>query len=134
MGTLPFGLSGPSQVDYSAYSSQPATDTTIVPGPDSSGSDSSGWLSGLGDLFQGIGSAVSSGLAASNVPKLPTVGGGWVYNPATGQYYNPATGQALTSTGTLTSAAGFTGAVTGQSSFILLALVGLVAFMLLRKG
>lgn len=133
MGTLPFGLSGPSQVDYSAYSSQPATNTTIVPSADSSGSDSSGWLSGLGDLFQGIGTAVASGLSASNVPKLPTVGGGWIYNPTTGGYYNPATGQALTSTGTLTSAAGFTGAVTGQSSFILLALVALVAFMLIKK-
>lgn len=134
MGTLPFGLSGPSQVDYSAYSTVPADTSTVTPGPDTSGSDSSGWLSGLGDLFQGIGSAVASGLAASNVPKLPTVGGGWVYNPATGGYYNPATGQALTSTGTLTSAAGFTGAVTGQSSFILLALVALVAFLLIRKG
>ena len=134
MGTLPFGLSGPSQVDYSAYSSHPADNTTIVPGEDSSGSDSSGWLSGLGDLFAGVGKAVSSGLAASNVPKLPTVGGGWIYNPTTGGYYNPATGQALTATGTLTSAAGFTGAVTGQSSFILLALVGLVVFLLVRKG
>lgn len=135
MGTLPFGLSGPSQVDYSAYSSQPADTGTVVAGEDpSSGSDSSGWLSGLGDLFAGVGKAVSSGLAASNVPKLPNVGGGWIYNPATNGYYNPATGQALTSTGTLTSAAGFTGAVTGQSSFLLLALVALVAFFIIKRA
>ena len=137
MGSLPFGLSGPAQpgVDYTQYVALQPTDTTVSPGADpSSGSDTSGWLSGLGDLFQGIGTAVSSGLAASNIPKLPNAGGGWVFNPTTGQYYNPATGQALTATGTLTSAAGFTGAVTGQSSFLLLALVGLVAFFLLRKS
>lgn len=134
MGTLPFGLSGPSQVDYTAYSSQPADSGTVQAGADSSGSDSSGWLSGLGDLFQGIGTAVASGLAASNVPKNPTIGSGWVFNPTTGGYYNPATGQALTATGTLTSAAGFTGAVTGQSSFLLLALVAVVAFLLFRKA
>lgn len=135
MGTLPFGLSGPSQVDYSAYSTVPSDPSTVVAGADpSTGSDSSGWLSGLGDLFQGIGTAVSSGLAASNIPKLPNAGGGWVYNPATGGYYNPATGQALTATGTLTSAAGFTGAVTGQSSFLLLALVALVAFFIIKRG
>jgi hypothetical protein len=136
MGTLPYGLTGPAQpgVDYSQYVSLQPTDTSVVAGEDSSGSNSSGWLSGLGDLFQGIGTAVSSGLAASNIPKLPNAGGGWVFNPTTGQYYNPATGQALTATGTLTSAAGFTGAVTGQSSFLLLALVGLVAFFLIRKS
>ena len=97
---------------------------------DGSSNDSSGWLSGLGDLFQGIGTAVSSGLRASNIPSVPSASG-WVYNPATQQYYNPATGQALTSTGALPSAGIFTGS---NSNIVVILLIGLAALFLLRRG
>ena len=116
MGALPFPLQGP--VDTSGSSG---------------GSDQSGWLTGLTGLFSGVGSAISSGLIAANLPTSPTVGSGWVFNPATGQYYNPTTGQALTSTGTLTSAGGFAGAISGQST-ILLILVAVVAVIFLARG
>jgi hypothetical protein len=97
-------------------------------GDSSGGSDVSGWLSGLGDLFAGVGSAVASGLHAANVPKA-TVPSGWVYNQATGNYYNPATGQALTSTGTLTSVPGFVGNLTGGNSLIFILIIGILGYI-----
>jgi len=103
----------------------------LTAGPDNSGSDTSGILSGLGDLFAGIGSAVGSGLAASNLHQLPTASSGWAYNPATGQYYNPVTGQALTATGTLPSAASFFGG--GSSNFLIIALLAVLAFFLFKR-
>jgi hypothetical protein len=92
------------------------------------GSDSSGWLTGLGDLFQGIGSVVISGIQASNAPAAPTPGSGWVYNPTTGTYHDPATGRALTSTGTLTSA----GASNWFSNPIVIFLAVLLGFVVLK--
>lgn len=97
---------------------------------DDGNNDSSGWLSGLGDLFSGVGTAVAAGLKASNVPNAQP-GSGFVYNPATGQYYNPVTGQALTSTGTLTSAGGLS-SIGSNSTFILIALA-LIGFLLIRR-
>lgn len=114
---------------YAAGSLSDLSDINVT-ATDTSSNDSSGWLSGMGDLFQGIGSAIGSGLAASNIPK-PATATGWVYNPATGQYYNSATGQALTSTGALPSAGIFTGS---NSNFIVLLLIGIAAFFLLSRG
>jgi len=102
-----------------------------VTGGDDGGNDSSGWLSGMGDLFQGIGSAVSSGLRAANAPS-GSPGSGFVFNPATGQYYNPVTGQALTATGTLTSA-GAAGSLFSSNSTLMLILLAAVAFLAFRK-
>lgn len=99
---------------------------------DSSGSSSSGWLSGLGDLFAGIGAGVGAGISGANMPTPPRAPSGWVFNQATGQYYNPATGQALTSTGTLPSMGGFNLGLGGNSGFMLI-LIGVVAFLLLRR-
>jgi hypothetical protein len=101
-------------------------------GDNSGGADSSGWLSGLGDLFSGIGSAVSSGLKASNVPSV-NPGSGWVYNKTTGNYYNPVTGQALTATGTLSSAGAFSGALNGSNGLFLILLVGL-GLLIWKRG
>lgn len=98
---------------------------------DISGDSSSGFLSGLGDLFAGIGAGVGAGIAGSNIPKLPTAGSGWVFNPTTGTYVNPVTGQSLTSTGTIPSLGGFS-SITGNSTFLLIALA-VIAFLLLRK-
>lgn len=103
----------------------------VSAGADSSGTDSSGWLSGLGDLFSGVGTAVSSGLKAANTPNVP-VASGWAYNPVTQQYYNAITGQALTSTGSLTSAGIFTGS--SSNTFILILLAALAFILLRRKG
>lgn len=114
---------------YAAGSLSDLSDISVT-ATDTSSNDSSGWLSGMGDLFQGIGSAIGSGLAATNVPK-PAMATGWVFNPATGQYYNSATGQALTSTGTLPSAGIFTGS---NSNFIILLVIAVAAFFLLRRG
>lgn len=109
----------------------PAPAATVVAGAGSDGGDSSGWLSGLGDLFQGIGAGIGSGLRAANVP-TPSIPSGWVYNPSTGGYYNPATGQALTSTGTLTSQAGLVGGL-GSNSFLIIVIV-VVAFLIFKRG
>jgi hypothetical protein len=97
----------------------------------SGGSDASSWLSGLGDLFAGVGSGIAAGFKATSSPKanIPT---GWVYNPANGNYYNPATGQALTSTGTLTSVPGFLGNLTSGPSFVFLILIGVVVYLFMR--
>jgi hypothetical protein len=104
----------------------------VTPTPDDSGGgDASGWLSGLGDLFAGAGSAISATIRASNAPNVPNAGSGWVYNPATGHYYNPLTGQALTATNTLPSA-GLAGALTGSNTFLIV-ILAVVAFFLLRK-
>lgn len=104
-----------------------------TPAPDSSGgADASGWLSGLGDLFQGLGAGIGAGFKAANSPSVPNAGTGWVYNPANGHYYNPLTGQALTATGTLPSA-GLAGALTGSNSFLVLILVAVVGFFLIRR-
>jgi hypothetical protein len=101
--------------------------------PDDSGSgDASGWLSGLGDLFTGVGSAVSATIRAANLPNVPNAGSGWVYNPTTGHYYNPLTGQALTATNTLPSA-GLAGALTGSNTFLLLILAGLAFFFFAKR-
>ena len=94
-----------------------------------SGTDSSGWLTGLGALFSGVGNAVSSGLRASNTP-TPAFNTGWIFNPATQQYYNAATGQALTSTGSLTSGGIFTGS---SSNMLILVAIGVVALLLFMK-
>jgi hypothetical protein len=98
---------------------------------DNSGGSSSGWLSGLGDLFAGIGQGVGAGIAGSNIQKLPVAGSGWQYNPATGLYVNPVTGQSLTATGTIPSVAGL-GASLGGSGMTLI-LLAVVAFLVLRK-
>jgi hypothetical protein len=103
-----------------------------TPAPDDSGGDASGWLSGLGDLFSGVGAAVSGTLKAANAPSVPSAGSGWVYNSQTGHYYNPLTGQALTATNTLPSA-GLAGALTGSNSFLLLILAGFVFFFLAKR-
>lgn len=108
-----------------------ASQVGAVSGGDDGNNDSSGWLSGLGDLFAGVGSAVSSGLRASNAPQ-GNPGSGFVFNPATGQYYNPVTGQALTATGTLTSA-GMSGSLFSSNSTVMLLLLGLIAFLAFRK-
>lgn len=91
--------------------------------------DWGGYLSGLGDLFQGLGAGIASGIKASNSPTI-NPSSGWVYNAATGNYINPATGQAMTATGTLPSAGGL-GALT--SSPVLLLGLGLIAVLLIRK-
>lgn len=124
MGTAIYPL-----FDSSGNAIPPPTVDATSTSSDSSGGDASGWLSGLGDLFQGVGSAVSSGLRAANAPNVPSASG-WVFNPATGQYYNAATGQALTSTGTLPSGGIFTGS---SSNLFVIALIGLAAIFLLRK-
>jgi hypothetical protein len=92
-----------------------------------SNSNNVDFLSGLGNLFSGIGSAVGIGLKASNTP---TPGSGWVYNPATGLYTNPATGQVMTATGTITSAGGLAGLTGSPITLLLLAGLG---YILLRK-
>ena len=96
----------------------------------SGGTDTSGWLSGMGSLFSGIGTAISSGLKAANTHNVPTASG-WVFNPATGQYYNALTGQAMTSTGALTSGGIFTGS---NTNLIVVALVVLAAIFLMKRG
>lgn len=105
-------------------------DTSSAP----DGGDSSGWLSGLGDLFQGIGAGIGSGIQASNLPKVPTAGSGWVFNAATGTYVNPITGQALTATGAVPSLGSLGSGLTSLTSNPIL-LIGLivVGFLLLRK-
>jgi hypothetical protein len=97
----------------------------------SSGSDASSWLSGLGDLFAGVGSGIAAGFKATSSPKA-NIPSGWVYNPANGNYYNPATGQALTSTGTLTSVPGLLGNLTGGNSFVFLILIGVLVYLFVR--
>ena len=124
MGTAIYPL-----FDSSGNSIPPPT-VDVTSGSDSSGADTSGWLSGLGDLFAGVGTAVSSGLKAANTPNVPSASG-WVFNPATGQYYNAITGQALTSTGTLPSAGIFSG---GSSNTIVLIIIAIAAFFLLKKA
>jgi hypothetical protein len=124
----PLSSLGVTTADINAYNASFAGSAPIA-GADSGGGDSSGWLSGLGDLFAGVGSAVSAGIKASNVPS-GNVPSGWAYNPATGTYYNPATGQSLTATGTLTSLPGFVG---GSSNIFLYLILAVVAFFLLRK-
>jgi hypothetical protein len=106
---------------------------TEVSGGDSGGNDSSGWLSGLGDLFSGVGSAVATGLKASQVRNVQP-SSGFVFNPTTGQYYNPVTGQALTSTGSLTSA-GLGGSLFSNNSTLMIILLAVIAFLAFRhKG
>lgn len=113
--------------------STPSAPTPIITpdlgGTSGDGSDASGWLSGLGDLFAGIGTAVATNLKAVNAPTPSGPGSGWVYNPVTQQYHNAITGQALTSTGTLTSA-GLGGSLLGGGSltFLLLAFIGWLLF------
>lgn len=113
--------------------------TTAVPPPPSPATpddSSNGFLSGMSDLFNSIGSGVAAGIKASNVPTIPTAGSGWVYNPATGGYYNPLTGQQLTSTGTITSqglTSGLTGLLGGSSAILVLLAVVLV-FMFRKKS
>lgn len=102
-----------------------------ITGGDDGGNDTSGWLSGLGDLFQGVGSAVSSGLRAANAPNN-NPGSGFVFNPTTGQYYNPVTGQALTATGTLTSA-GMSGSLFSSNGNLILLALAFLAFLAFRK-
>jgi hypothetical protein len=77
-----------------------------------------------------VGNVVIGGIRASNAPTTPTAGSGWVYNPATGQYYNPVTRQALTSTGTLPSAA--LGGSFGSLIWIVF-IVAVVLFLRKRK-
>lgn len=101
-----------------------------IAGADTSGGDSSGWLSGLGDLFSGIGAGVAAGIKASNIPSA-AVPSGWVYNQTTGAYYNPATGQALTATGSLTSLPGL--ASFGSGNTFIYLILAVVAYFLLRK-
>ena len=97
-----------------------------------SGASSSGFLSGLGDLFQGVGAGVGAGIQASNIPNVPRAGTGWQWNPTTGTYYNPATGQTMTATGTITSLGGLGAGLTGNTGLILVAL-GVIAFLVFRK-
>jgi hypothetical protein len=99
---------------------------------DPSGSSSSGWLSGLSDVFAGIGAGVGAGIAASNLPKVPTAGSGFVWNPTTGTYFNPQTGQSLTATGTLPSLGSLGAGLTGNTGIILV-ILAIVAFVMLRK-
>jgi hypothetical protein len=118
--------------NLAAYESSPTSPSPIVPASVSggAGSNNSGWLSGLSDIFQSVGVAVGSGLRGANTPSV-TPGSGWVYNSATGQYYNPVTGQALTATGTLTSAG--IGSSSLLSNPIVLIFIAIVAFLFLRK-
>lgn len=111
---------GGSNVSFQDTSSSPAGDS------------SSGWLSGLGDLFSGIGAGVGAGIQGANLPRMPAASSGWQFNPATGAYFNPMTGQSLTSTGTIPSLGGLAAGITSNSTFMLL-LIGVVAFLLLRK-
>jgi hypothetical protein len=99
---------------------------------DGNGGSSSGWLSGLGDLFAGIGAGVGAGIQGSNMPTPPRAPSGWVFNQSTGQYYNPSTGQALTATGTLPSMGGFNLGL-GNNSGVMLLIVAVIAFLFLRK-
>lgn len=108
-----------------------ASPAPVVVSGTSDGVDTSGFLSGLGDLFQGIGAGIGSGLKGANIPTA-TVPSGWVYNAATGSYYNPATGQALTSTGTLTSVPGFAGLTGSSTSMLFLVALAIGAFLLFR--
>lgn len=117
---------------YSGVGESPDT-AFFASTPDSSGGgDASGWLSGLGDLFAGAGSAISATIRASSAPSVPTAGSGWVYNPTNGHYYNPLTGQALTATNTLPSA-GLAGALTGSNSFLLLILAAVAFFFIAKR-
>lgn len=54
-----------------SYYGQDTSGGGVTPPPDNSGDsgDNSGWLSGLGDLFSGIGNAVATGIKASNTPQ-----------------------------------------------------------------
>lgn len=101
----------------------------VTSGSDNTGNDSSGWLSGLSDLFASAGAGVASGLKAANTPNV-SAASGWVYNPTTGQYYNAATGQAMTATGSLTSGGIFTGS---NTNIIVIALIALAAIFLFRR-
>lgn len=114
---------------FSGGSSVSFQDTSSSPNGDSS----SGWMSGLGDLFAGVGAGVGAGIQASNLPHVPAVGSGWQYNPATGAYYNPLTGQSLTSTGTIPSLGGLGAGISGGSGLMLI-LLAVVAFLLFRKS
>ena len=109
------------------FAAPPVTPAAATPDD----SDTSGWLSGMGDLFAGVGTAISSGLRAANAPNVQP-GSGFVFNPSTGQYYNPVTGQALTATGNLTSAGALPGLFGGNNSLLIIALA-LLAFMFFRK-
>ena len=97
-----------------------------------SGDSASGFLSGLGDVFQGIGAGVGAGLKAANTPNVPGAGSGWIYNPATGTYTNQY-GQTLTATGTIPSLGNLSAMFSGSSGIFMLALVGLGAYFILRK-
>lgn len=119
-------------MDVSALDVSQIGSTVAGPTDGSGGADQSGWLSGLGDLFNGVGSAISSGFRAANLPSTPSAGTGWVFNPATGHYYNPLTGQALTATNTLPSA-GLAGALTGSNSFLFLIVIGVLAWFLVKR-
>jgi hypothetical protein len=124
-------MATPDYGNLSAYESSSSSPSPIVPASVSggSGSSNSGWLSGLADIFQSVGSGIGAGLRGANVPSV-NPGSGWVYNSATGQYYNPVTGQALTATGTLPSA-GISSSF--LSNPIILIFIAIVAFLFLRK-
>jgi hypothetical protein len=133
MGISPVTLGAlsplPGVAGLPAYSSVP---TAPVAGDDGS-NDSSGFLSGLGDLFSGVGTAVASGLKAANTPQNNATSG-WVYNPATGTYINPITGQALTATGSLTSAGlSSLNLLGGNSSLLVLLVLGIIAIFAFRN-
>jgi hypothetical protein len=98
------------------------------------GIGSSGFLSGLGDLFAGIGSGVGAGIAGSNVPKVPTAGSGWQWNAATGTYYNPVTGQTMTATGTVPSLGTLGAGITGNSGLLIIGAIVIGAMFLFRRS
>jgi hypothetical protein len=92
------------------------------PGGDYSASSATGdqgILSGLGDLFSSVGTAVAQDYRAVQSAQGPRMVGstGLVYNPATGQYTN----------------ANAINAQNAMSPLILLLLIGGVAYLLLRK-
>ena len=131
------GAGSMSTSDSALLSAGVFPDSTGILGGDSnsnpSGSSASGFLSGLGDLFAGIGQGVGAGIRASNIPKVPTATSGWQWNPTTGTYYNPTTGQSMTATGTITSLGSLGAGLTGNSGTLILLALGVVAFLVLRK-
>lgn len=97
-------LPGQSPTDYlSALAVSPTLSTSgVTPGtcvgPGCSPSSTPDTT--LSGLFAALAQGAQSGLKIFQQAQGPTMIGGVLYNPATGQYYNPTTGQVVNANGT----------------------------------
>jgi hypothetical protein len=117
---VPVALASGTDINLQSGDTYTYQGPTAPPPPPNAGSvvtaggDNNSMFSGLGDMFSGIGNAVSKTIGVLNPAKpttIPGAVGAYVYNPKTGQYMPAVQGTTAISSSTL----------------VLIAIVGVVA-------